>query len=201
MRRRGAAPRLALEGSRLLQDAGDSAGALALLDAYETAQRTARASAAQGAKALDADDRYWFARGELLASQAQAEPALAAFERAIAARGPLHARAQTAKARLLVQRQDYDAARALLLPLAPTDGSGQLAEAYQAMSELLFAQGDFDAGCQHAFLALSRMGRGGAVSPQLKGYVNTVNQRLLEAGKARLSRAWLSEAQTLVSTR
>ncbi|WP_370459089.1 cellulose synthase [Aggregicoccus sp. 17bor-14] len=197
--RRGGAPRLVLEGARLLQDAGDATGALALLDTYEASQRGVRLGGESGAPALDADDRYWLARGELLSALGQSDQALSAFDHAIAARGVLHARAQVAKGALLVQRQQYEPARALLSPLAPEDGTGTLAEAYRAMSELLFAQGDFSAGCQHAFYALARMGRSGAVQPQLHGYVKAVNRRLLGAGKSRLSRLWLNEAQAVVT--
>ncbi|HET9451780.1 MAG TPA: cellulose synthase, partial [Aggregicoccus sp.] len=137
--------------------------------------------------------------GELLEGMNAQEQALAAFDRAIAARGVLHPRAVAAKGALLVRRHEYEPARALLAPLAPADGSGKVAEAYQAMSELHFAQGDFSAGCQHAFYALARMEDGGG--GRLHGYVKAVNQRLLDAGKAQLSRAWMSETQTLVSER
>ena len=66
MAKRRTAPLLYLDGARALQQAGDGAGALALLDAYEAVFRDVQVPAAEGKTvgALERDDRYWLARGQ-----------------------------------------------------------------------------------------------------------------------------------------
>lgn len=198
--KRRTAPLLYLDGARALQQAGDGEGALALLDAYETVFRDVRVPAPEGKTvgALERDDRYWLARGQVLEALSRQDDAMAAYDRALAVKGVGMARAQYAKAALLLARKDYDAARPLLVEVAPESGLGALPEAYEAMGELLFAQGEYAHGCQHYFFGLTRARMQGAPLETLKARASDVEKRLAAAGQPTMARAWKTEADALL---
>ena len=197
---RRTAPLLYLDGARALQQAGDGEGALALLDAYATVFQGVQLPAAEGTtvSALERDDRYWLARGQVLEALTRPEDALAAYDRALGIRGLSQTRAQYAKASLLLARKDYAAARPLLVAVAPENGSGALPEAYEALGELHFAQGEFANGCQQYFIGLTRARLQGASLEGLKTKAAGVEQRLVAAGQPSMSKAWRAEAESLL---
>jgi tetratricopeptide (TPR) repeat protein len=194
------APMLYLDGARALQGAGDGAGALALLDAYERTFRPVRVATADGKQVslLEQDGRYWLARGGVLEAAGRQDEALAAYDKALSARGVGLARAQYAKGALLLARKDYAGARALLAQVAPDSGAGTLPEAYAAMGDLLFAQGEFAAGCQHYYFGLVRARAQGTPREELSARINGIKQRLESSGQAAMARAWMTETGALV---
>ena len=198
--KRRTAPMLYLEGARALQQASDGEGALALLDAYATVFQDVRvpADAGKTVSALERDERYWLARGQVLEALARGDDALAAYDRAVAIKGVGRARAQYAKAALLMARKDYDAARPLLVEVAPENGQGTLPEAYEALGELLFARGEFANGCQQYFIGLSRARMQGVALDTLQFKATNVEQRLVAAGQPAMSKTWKSETEALL---
>ena len=148
--------------------------------------------------ALERDERYWLTRGQVLESLSRGDEALAAYERALSVKGVGRARAQYAKAALLLSRKDYDAARPLLLEVAPENGMGSLPEAYESLGELLFARGEFAHGCQQYLLAIDRARMQGTALDLLKGKATDVEQRLVAAGQPAMSRTWRSETESLL---
>lgn len=198
--KRRTAPLLYLDGARALQQAGDGEGALALLDAYEAVFRDVQVPAPEGKTvgALERDDRYWLARGHVLEALARPDDAMAAYDRAVAVKGVELARAQYAKAVLLLTRKDYEAARPLLVEVAPENGLGALPEAYEAMGDLLFAKGEFAHGCQHYFFGLTRARLQGAPLETLKARASEVEKRLTAAGQPTMARAWKTETNALL---
>jgi hypothetical protein len=82
--------------------------------------------------------------------------------------------------------------------VAPDNGKGTLPEAYQAMGDLLFAKGEYAAGCQHYFFGLSRARHQGASREELKAQASDVEKRLAAAGQPTMARAWKSEADALL---
>ncbi|MCP3097692.1 cellulose synthase [Myxococcus sp. K15C18031901] len=198
--RRRTAPLLYLDGARILQSAGDGAGALSLLDAYENTFRPVQVTTADGKKVglLEQDGRYWLARGQLLLTADRQDDALAAFDKAIAARGVGLARAQYAKGALLVARKDYEGAKALLTLVAPDTGAGTLPEAYAAMGDVLFAQSAYAAGCQHYYFGLMRAHAQGAPREELAARIDSVKKGLEAAGQGTMAKAWVSETGALL---
>ncbi|MBZ4417102.1 cellulose synthase [Myxococcus sp. RHSTA-1-4] len=194
------APLLYLDGARALQGAGDGAGALALLDAYEKTFRPVQVATADGKKVslLEQDGRYWLARGGVLEAAGRQDDALAAYDKAITARGVGLARAQYAKGALLLARKDYAGARALLSLVAPDSGAGTLAEAYAAMGDLLFAQGEFAAGCQHYYFGLVRARVQGTPREVLSARIEGIRKSLEAAGQAAMAKAWVTETGALL---
>ncbi len=194
------APLLYLEGAKSLQQAGDGAGALALLDAYEAVFRDVQVPAGEGktVSALERDDRYWVARGGVLEAAGQQDASLAAYERAIAVKGPALARAEYAKGSLLLARKDYAHAREVLAALTPNTGAGPLPEAYAAMGEALFGQGDYETGCQHYYIALSRNRGRGVPLAQLQARAADVGKLLTAAGQPNMAKAWKTETDNLL---
>lgn len=200
MARRRTAPLLYLEGAKSLQQAGDGTGALALLDAYETVFREVQVPAGEGKtlSALERDDRYWLTRGGVLETAGRQDDAQAAYDKAIAVKGPSLARARYAKGSLLLARKDYAGAREALAAVTPDTGVGPLPEAYAAMGEALFGQGDFAAGCQHHYVALSR-DRGRKVPlEQLQARAADIGKRLQAAGQASMAKVWKAETDSLL---
>jgi tetratricopeptide (TPR) repeat protein len=198
--RRKTAPLLYLEGAKSLQQAGDGAGALALLDAYEGIFREIQVPAGEGKSlsALERDDRYWLTRGSVLEATGRQDEAQAAYDRAIAVKGPSLARAQYAKGSLLLARKDYAGAHEVLAAVTPDTGAGPLPEAYAAMGEVLFGQGDFAAACQHHYVALSR-DRGRKIPlEQLQARAADIAKRLQAAGQASMAKAWKTETDSLL---
>ncbi|NMO17006.1 cellulose synthase [Pyxidicoccus fallax] len=194
------APLLYLDGARALQGAGDGAGALALLDAYEKTFGPVQVTTADGKKAglLDQDGRYWLARGGVLEAAGRQDDALAAYDKAITARGVGLARAQYAKGALLLARKDYAGARALLSVVAPDSGAGTLAEAYAAMGDLLFAQNEYAAGCQHYYFGLVRARAQGTPREELSARIEGIKKNLESAGQASMAKAWMTETGGLL---
>ncbi|HZI07066.1 MAG TPA: cellulose synthase [Archangium sp.] len=198
--KRRTATLLYLDGAKALQQAGDGEGALALLDTYETVFRDVQVPASEGKTvgALDRDDRYWLARGQVMEALTRSEDAMAAYDRALAVKGVGMARAQYAKAALLLARKDYDAARPLLTEVAPESGMGAMPEAYEAMGELLFAKGEFAKGGQHYFFGLSRAQLNGTPVETLKAKATDVEKRLAAGGQPAMAKAWKTEADALL---
>ncbi|QSQ18610.1 tetratricopeptide repeat protein [Pyxidicoccus parkwayensis] len=194
------APLLYLDGARALQGAGDGAGALALLDAYEATFKPVQVSTADGKQVslLEQDGRYWLARGGVLEAAGRQDEALAAYDKAIAARGVGLAKAQYAKGALLLARKDYAGAKTLLTAVAPDSGAGTLAEAYTAMGDLLFAQSEYAAGCQHYYFGLARSRLQGAPREELSARIDGVRKSLEAAGQANMAKAWMNETGALL---
>jgi tetratricopeptide (TPR) repeat protein len=194
------APLLYLEGAKSLQQAGDGAGALALLDAYEAVFRGVQVPAGEDktVSAMDRDDRYWLARGGVLEATGQQDASLAAYDQAIAVKGPALARARYAKGSLLLARKDYAQAREVLAAVTPDTGAGPLPEAYMAMGAALFGQGDYETGCQHHYIALSRDRARGVPLAQLQARAEDIGKQLTAAGQPTMAKAWKSEMDNLL---
>ncbi|MDY7225407.1 tetratricopeptide repeat protein [Hyalangium rubrum] len=198
--KRRTAPLLYMEGAKVLQHAGDNAGALALLDAYEAVFREVQVSAGEDktVSALERDDRYWLARGGLLDAAGRQDEALAAYDKAITVQGSSLARAKYAKGALLLARKDYPGAQAVLAEVTPDSGAGPVPEAYAAMGEVLFGLGDYATGCQHYYFALSRDRVRGVPLDQLQAKATDISKRLTTAGQANMAKAWKAEADALL---
>ncbi|MDC0714903.1 cellulose synthase [Stigmatella sp. ncwal1] len=198
--KRKTAPLFAIEGAKALQQAGDTPGALALLDTYEATFRGVQVNAAEGktVSALERDDRYWLARGNVLEAANRQDEALAAYEHALAVKGPQQARAQYAKGALLLARKDYTGAKEVLAGVTPDNGASSVPEAYTAMAELLFAQGDYATGCQHHYFALSRAQGRGVPTEELQAQAAAISKQLTDAGQAKMAQAWKAEAEALL---
>ncbi len=198
--RRRNAPLLYLDGARALQGTGDSAGALALLDAYEATFGPVQVESADGKRVsmLEQDGRYWLARGGVLEAAGRQDDALGAYDKAIAARGVSLSRAQYAKGALLLARKDYPGARQLLATVAPDSGAGTMAEAYTAMGDLLFAQSEFAAGCQHYYFGLVRARAQGTPKEELSARINIIKKNLETAGQGAMAKSWVSETGGLL---
>jgi tetratricopeptide (TPR) repeat protein len=198
--KRRTAPLFYLEGAKALQQTGDGAGALALLDAYEAVFRDVQVPASEGktVSALERDDRYWLTRGDVLEVTGRQDEALAAYDRAIAVKGAAVARARYAKGALLLARKDYAGAREVLAAVTPDSGAGPVPEAYAAMGEALFGQGDYSAGCQHFYFALSRERVRGTPREQLQARAADISKRLMAAGQTTMAKAWKNETDALL---
>lgn len=194
------APLLYLEGAKSLQQAGDGAGALALLDAYEAVFRDVQVPASEGKTvgALERDDRYWLSRGGILEAAGRQDEAQAAYERAITVKGSSLARAQYAKGALLLARKDYAGAREVLAAVTPETGAGPLPDAYAAMGEALFGQGDYATGLQHHYVALSRDRARKVPLEQLQARAADIGKRLTAAGQSSMAKTWKTETDSLL---
>jgi tetratricopeptide (TPR) repeat protein len=194
------APLLYLDGARALQQAGDGEGALALLDAYEAVFRDVQVAAPEGktVSALERDERYWLARGNVMEALGRADDAMGAYDKAMAVKGVGLARAQYAKAVLLMARKDYDGAQPLLTEVAPENGMGAMPEAYEALGDLFFARGEYANGCQRYFLGLTRARLQGASLEVLKTKASDVEKRLTAAGQPSMAKAWKTEAEAML---
>ncbi|XXF75961.1 cellulose synthase [Myxococcaceae bacterium GXIMD 01537] len=193
--RRPTAPLLYLDGARALQQAGDGAGALALLDRYETAFRDVHVPAGEGKTvgALERDDRYWLARGGVLETLERPDDALSAYDKALSTRGLHRARAQYAKGALLLARKDVAGARPLLEPLAPEDGTGAMPEAYEAMGDVLLAGGDSAGATRHYLRCLLRAKAQGLPADRLAARAEALGHKVTTAAPA-LTQDWADAA-------
>ncbi len=198
--KRRTAPILYMEGAKALQQAGDTAGALALLDSYEGVFRDVQVSAGEDKQvsALERDDRYWLARGGVLEAAGRQDDALAAYDRAIGVSGAAQSRARYAKGALLLARKDYPGAREVLATVTPDSGAGPVPEAYTAMGDALFALGDYEAACQNHFFAISRDRVRGVQLELLQARAAEIGKRLTSAGQANMAKAWKAEAEALL---
>ncbi|WP_163996789.1 cellulose synthase [Pyxidicoccus caerfyrddinensis] len=194
------APLLYLDGARALQGAGDGTGALALLDAYEATFKPVQVTTGDGKQVslLEQDGRYWLARGGVLEAAGRQDEALTAYDKAITARGVGLSRAQYAKGALLLARKDYEGAKALLTTVAPDTGAGTLAEAYAAMGDLLFAQSEYAAGCQHYYFGLVRARAQGTPREELSARIDGIKKNLEAAGQGAMAKAWVTETGALL---
>ncbi|MBX7101167.1 MAG: cellulose synthase [Myxococcaceae bacterium] len=193
-------PLFYFEGASILQKAGKLDDALGVLDAYEAQFKNVRYQSSEGKDEsyLDRDDRYWLGRGEVLAAANKGDDAIAAFDKAIAAKSVNQIRAHYAKAAVLLGRKDYDKAAEILVDITPTDGTGQLAEAYRAMGDVQFAKKEYPAGCQQFAYALTRMKAQQAPRDQMNALLTDVEKRLKDAGQKNIAKAWMDEAKPLI---
>ena len=189
-----------LDGAMLLQAAGDTSGALALLKNYETTFGAVKVKSTDGteAPALDRDDRFWLAQGDVLRDSGKIDEAMASYDRAIAAKSVNQVRAHYSKGALLITQKEFDKANDILVHITPTDGSGHLAEAYVAMGDLLFQKKDWANACQNYAFALTRMKAQAAPREKLNGVLTDVEKRLLAAGQKPFAKAWVEEAKPLI---
>ena len=84
------------------------------------------------------------------------------------------------------------------MDITPTDGTGQLAEAYIAMGEVQFAKTDYAPGCQNFAFALTRMKTLQAPREQLNAIVDDVHKKLVAAKQKEIAKAWKEEATKLI---
>lgn len=188
------------EGAQRLQAAGLTPEAMALLDKYESTFKDVRNTAADGKVVawLDRDDRYWLTRGDLLREQGKLDEAMAAYDKAIEAKGLSLQKAYYAKGAVFLAKKDYDKAGAILVDITPPDGTGQLAEAYAAMGEVLFAKKEWGPGCQNYAYALTRYKALQAPREQLNTLLTDVEKKLRAAGQAPIAKLWMDEAKPLI---
>ncbi|MGQ0507243.1 MAG: tetratricopeptide repeat protein [Myxococcaceae bacterium] len=197
--KRKTAPILYFEGALLWQSLGNHAGAMALLNAYETTFRDVKNVTAEGeTPALTRDDRYWIARGDVLKEAGKLDEAMASYDKAIAAKNVNLVRAHYAKGSVFLARKDFDKAQETLSAITPPDGSGALAEAYLAMGETLFAKRDFAPGCQNFAFALSKFKNQQVPREKLNNILEDVNKRLIAGGQKAMAKVWMDEAKPII---
>lgn len=195
-----AAPLFYFEGAMKLQKAGKADAAMALLASYENFFKTVKNTTAEGKEVawLDRDDRFWLARGDLFKAMGKMDDALKAYDRAIEAHSVNMTKAYYAKGSALIARKDYDKAADLLRDITPPDGTGQLAEAYVAMGDVLFAKRDWGTGCQNYAYALARMKATQAPREKLNELLGDVEKRLRQANQPSIATMWMKEAKPLI---
>lgn len=187
-------------GARMLQAAGNNDGALALLDSYEQVYSNVKLTDSEGKteSAIARDDNYYVVRGDILRGASKLDDALAQYEKAIAINGVNRSKAHYAKGALLLEKKDYDKALEELDMVTPDDGSGQIAEAYQAKGEALFAKKDFVNGCQNFAFALTRMSAQQVSREKRNELLENVSKELVAAKQTAMSKAWKQEAAPLI---
>ncbi len=196
----GTAPVFFFDGALLLQGAGQSEAALALLAKYENFYQNIKNTAPDGTVvgALDRDDRYWLAKGDVLRSANKLDDAMAAYDKAVAAKNVNVIRAQYARGSVFIAKKDFDSALKELMPITPADGTGALAEAYVAMGDTQFAKKEYAAGCQNYAFALTKMKQTQVPREQLNAMLTDVEKRLAAAGQKAMSQAWVKEAKPII---
>ncbi len=194
------APVVYFTGADLLQAAGNNDGAMALLNDYEAiySKVTLTDSEGKAKPAIEKDDKYWIVRGDVLRAATKHDEAMAAYDRAVAANSLNLARAHYAKGALFLEQKLYDKALEQLDLVTPEDGSGQLAEAYKAKGEVLFARGDYPAGAQNFAYALTRMRAQRASPEELSALVQEVSKMLIAKNQKNTAKAWEEETRALV---
>ncbi len=197
--KRNTAPVLYFEGALLSSALGNTRGAIALLDAYETTFKDVKNITPEGETPyLSRDDRYYITRGDVLKDSGKLDEAMAAYDKAILAKNVNLVRAHYAKASLFLAKKEFDKAQKSLSEITPPDGSGSLAEAYLAMGETLFAKKDFALGCQNFAFALARFKSQQAPREKLNTILEDVNKRLLATGQKPMAKAWMNEAKPII---
>ncbi|MBL8910086.1 MAG: cellulose synthase [Archangium sp.] len=188
------------EGAANLQKAGQLEAGMALLAKYESFFKNVKNPTADGKEEiyLDRDDRYWLARGELLRNAGKQDEAMAAFDKAIAAKSLSLTKAYYAKAALLLEKKEYDKSAELLMDITPPDGTGQLAEAYMAMGEILFQKKEWGPGCQNYAFALTRLKATQAPREKLNDLLTDVEKKLKAANQKEVAKLWVEEAKPLI---
>lgn len=198
--RQKAAPVFYFEGAARLQAAGMLDQAMALLDKYEQFFKTVKNPTADGKEEifLDRDDRYWITRGDVLKEAGKLDEAIAAYDKGIAAKNVSLVKATFAKASVLLKKSDFDGSLKLLADITPPDGTGQIADAYVAMGEILFHKKDWGPGCQSYAYALARMKVQQAPREQLNQMLTDVEKRLKKEGQAQIAKVWMEEAKPMI---
>jgi tetratricopeptide (TPR) repeat protein len=198
--RRQTAPLFYMDGAAMLQEGGNPAGALALLDAYEARFKDVKLPAAEGKvlNALDRDDRFWIARGDVLKGQGKLDEAMVSYDKAVAAGSVNLVKAHHAKAMVYLQRNEQDKALESLQLIAPPDGKGGLPDAYVSMGELLFAKKQFAEGCQQFAYALSGFRAQQAPREKMNNVLDNVHKKLLAANQKPMAKMWLDEAKPII---
>lgn len=195
------APIFYFQGAQALQNMGAGPQGMALLDKYEAVFKDIRIPHADGTSTpmLDRDDRYWLAKGDILRSAGKDDEALGAYDRAIAAKNINLVKAYYAKGKIYADRKDYPKAIEMLENIALPDGTGQLAEAYMVMGEVLFAKKEWGPGCQSFAYGLTRMkATQSATREQLNAILTDVEQKLIKNGQKPIAKVWLEEAKPLI---
>lgn len=195
-----ASPVFYFEGAASLHRANQTEAAMALLSKYESFFKNVKNSTADGKDEiyLDRDDRYWLARGDFLKTVGKKDEAMAAYDKAIAAKAAHLTRAYYAKGALLLEKKELDKAVELLQDITPPDGTGQLAEAYAAMGDILFQKKEWGPGCQNYAFALTRMKATQAPREKLNELLNDVEKRLKSANQKEVAKMWVTEAKPLI---
>lgn len=198
--KRTVAPLFYFDGATLLQAAGNTDAAMALLSTYETAFKGVTTTTTDGKQlpALDRDDRYWLTRGDVLRGAGKLDEAMAAYDKAIAAENVNLVKAHYAKGSIYLAKKEYDKAIEALKDITPPDGSGTLAEAYMAMGDTLFAKKEYAPGCQNYAFALAKFKMQQAPREKLNGILEDVNKRLIAAGQKPMAKAWMEEAKPII---
>jgi tetratricopeptide (TPR) repeat protein len=188
------------DGAAALQQAGELAPALTLLDQYEAKFKDVRYPGADGKDEahLERDDRYWIARGEVLQASGKLDDSLAAYDKAIAAKNVNIIKARYARASALIAKKDIDNALKELADITPPDGTGVIPEAYLAVGNILFDKKSFPEACQNFAFALTKF-KGNQVSREkLNEIVSDVEKRLIKEGQKNIAKAWAEEAKPLI---
>jgi hypothetical protein len=107
-------------------------------------------------------------------------------------------KATFAKASVLLKKSDFDGSLKLLADITPPDGTGQIADAYVAMGEILFHKKDWGPGCQSYAYALARMKVQQAPREQLNQMLTDVEKRLKKEGQAQIAKVWMEEAKPMI---
>ena len=188
------------EGAQRLQAAGMTPAAMALLDKYEATFKDVKNTTADNKVVawLDRDDKYWLTRGDLFREQGKLEEAMAAYDKAIAARGLSLQKAYYAKGAVFLAKKDYDNAATMLRDITPPDGTGQLAEAYAAMGEVMFAKKEWGEGCQNYAYALTRFKAQQLPREQLNALLGDVEKKLRTSGQPQIAKVWIEQAKPLI---
>jgi tetratricopeptide (TPR) repeat protein len=194
------APVFYFDGARNLQAAGMTDAAIALLDKYETFFKNVKNQTADGKEVtyLSRDDRYYLARGDVLRSADKLDDAIAAYDKAIEAKNVNVTKAYYSKAAVFLAKKDYDKAFDMLRDITPEDGSGQLAEAYLAMAEVMFAKKQYGPGCQSAVFGLIKMKAQQAPREQLNAVITDIAGKLRTLKQNDLLKTWNEEAKTFI---
>lgn len=194
------APVFYFDGARNLQAAGMTDAAIALLDKYETFFKNVKNQTADGKEVtyLSRDDRYYLARGDVLRSADKLDDAMVAYDKAIEAKNVNVTKAYYAKASVFLAKKDYDKAFEMLRDITPEDGTGQLAEAYMAMGEVMFAKKEYGPGCQSFVFGLIKMKAQQAPREQLNAVITDVAGKLKALKQNDLLKTWNEEAKTFI---
>ncbi len=195
---------ISLEGdgldARNLQAAGMTDAAIALLDKYEKFFENVKNPTADGKEVtyLSRDDRYYLARGDVLRSADKLDDAMTAYDKAIEAKNVNVTKAYYSKASVFLAKKDYDKAFEMLRDITPEDGTGQLAEAYMAMGEVMFAKKEYGPGCQSYVFGLIKMKAQQAPREQLNAVITDVAAKLKTLKQNDLLKTWNEEAKTFI---
>lgn len=194
------APVFYFDGARNLQAAGMTDAALALLDKYEKFFAAVKNQTADGKEVtfLSRDDRYYLTRGDVLRSADKLDDAMAAYDKAIEAKNVNVTKAYYSKASVFLAKKDFDKAFEMLRDITPEDGTGQLAEAYMAMGEVMFAKKEYGPGCQSYVFGLIKLKAQQAPREQLNAVITDVAGKLKALKQNDLLKTWNEEAKTFI---